>query len=192
MNDGGLDRQGRFIVGGIEEENMSPVTPVWSVTPDGQRKIIENVGCANSLVFSPEGTTLHFADTAATTLFAYDYDTGTGTPTNRRIFAELHECGNPDGSTIDADGNLRNARFGGACVMQFNPDGTAFGKVAPPVPNVTCCVIGGTNMNRLFITTARSLMSDAELADKPQAGGLFVTEIDTKGIPAGVYIEQVN
>jgi sugar lactone lactonase YvrE len=133
---------------------------------------------------------MYFVDPAGDEFFEYDYDIETGTPTNRRFFACLgDDAGKPDGSTVDAAGNLCNARFGGGCVQCSQPDGTAGYKVVLPVPNVTCCAIGGTDMEGMFVGTARILTTKAELAATPEAGALFVADLSVKGIPAGVYRE---
>lgn len=191
MNDGGLDRQGRFLVGGIDEDDMKPTTPVWRVTPDGIEDVISGVGCANSICFSPDGTRMYFADTAGPDIFVYDYDPATGIPSNKREFARMsEEHEKPDGSTVDAEGALWNARFEGGCVQRFLPDGTEDIRVSLPVPNVTCCCIGGRDLNRLFITTARLLMTEAELDSKPEAGGLFAVDLDVKGLEHGTYNQQ--
>ena len=187
MNDGGLDRQGRFVVGGYDDPAMAEITPVWSVSGAGIREIIQDVACANSLVFSPDGRRMYFADTKGTALYCFDYDAETGTPRNKRVFADLGEAaGNPDGSTVDAQGGLWNARFGGGCVLRFRPDGSLDRTVALPVPNVTCCAIGGPRMNRMFITTARILMDDEELAAQPGAGGVFFLDLPVTGLQDGV------
>lgn len=188
MNDGGLDRQGRFLVGGIDEEGMHPITPVWSVDRGDIRTVIEGVGCANSTCFSPDGTRMYFADTAGADIFAYDYDPATGTPSNKRVFATLRDGeGGPDGSTVDAVGGLWNTQFGGGAVQRFLPDGTRDLRVSLPVPNITCCAIGGAAMNRLFITTARLGMQPDTLAAKPHAGGLFAVDLPVNGLDAGTY-----
>lgn len=188
MNDGGLDRQGRFVVGGYEKSDMAPITPVWQVAADNPVELFTGVGCANSIAFSPDGTRMYFADTAGLDIYVFDYDTKTGRPHNKRVFANIGaEFGHPDGSTVDADGGLWNARFGGARVQRFHPSGVADLAVNLPVPNVTCCTIGGAALDRMFITTARILMSPAELADKPNAGGVFCAEIPHCGLPSGRY-----
>jgi L-arabinonolactonase len=188
MNDGNLDRQGRFVVGGMDEAEKAPLTPVWSVTRDGTREIIEGIGCANSTAFSPDGATMYFTDSADRDIFAYDYDTATGTPSNRRIFTTLApEEGTPDGSAVDAEGALWNARYRGAAVQRYLPDGIPDMQVGVPVPNITCCAFGGRNLDRLFITTARDGMSDAELASYPNAGSLFYAELPVRGLEHGYF-----
>lgn len=188
MNDGGLDRQGRFIVGGMDENGMNPITPVWSVSPSGIKMLIKDIGCSNSTAFSPDGTTMYFADSARPEILQYDYDTEMGTAHNGRLFAKLRDgSGIPDGSTVDAEGGLWNAQFGGSCVQRYLPDGTPDIHVALPVPNPACCCIGGKSMNRLFISTATANMTDAELAAQPGAGGIYAIDIPVRGLAHGTY-----
>ncbi len=190
LNDGGLDRQGRFLVGGMDEVDTTAIAPMLSVTPEGVRAIMQGIAISNSLAFSPDGKTMYFTDTPTKKIIAYSYDTETGTPSEPRLFTKLSEGdGGPDGSTVDAEGRLWNARFGGSAVQRYLPDGTPDIRVDLPVPNVTCCAIGGRNMNRLFITTARAGMSDEALNACPTAGGLFVADIPVKGLEVGFYAD---
>ena len=188
MNDGGLDRQGRFIVGGMDEDGMKPITTVWSVSSSGIKTLIEDIGCSNSTAFSPDGQTMYFADSAKPEILQFDYDTQTGAAQNGRLFAKLrNDSGIPDGSTVDAEGGLWNAQFGGSCVQRYLPDGTPDVRVALPVRNPACCCIGGKSMNRLFISTATANMSDAELAAQPGAGGIYAIDISVQGLAHGTY-----
>lgn len=188
MNDGGLDRQGRFVVGGIDEAAKAKITPVWSLDRGRVREIIEDVAIANSIAFSPDGTVMYFADTPEGEIRAYEYNPATGTPSHGRVFARLGDGeGKPDGSTVDAEGALWNARFGGGAVQRYLPDGSLSLHVRVPVPNVTCCALGGASLRRLFITTARIEMAEADLARCPNAGGLYVVDVPVRGLAAGTY-----
>ncbi|MEM9633524.1 MAG: SMP-30/gluconolactonase/LRE family protein [Pseudomonadota bacterium] len=188
MNDGGVDRCGRFLAGGIDEEGMHPITEVWSISGCEIRTVISSVGCANSITFSPDGDTMYFADSRCADIFAFDYDQDSGMPSNKRLFASLRDGeGKPDGSCVDREGALWNAQFGGGAVQRFLENGERSTRVELDVPNVTCCCIGGKNLDVLFITTASSGMRDFELQDKPHSGGLFVCPIGAIGLPASTF-----
>ncbi len=60
LNDGGLDRQGRFLVGGMDEVDTTAIAPMLSVTPEGVRAIMQGIAISNSLAFSPDGKTMYF------------------------------------------------------------------------------------------------------------------------------------
>ncbi|WP_193141464.1 MULTISPECIES: SMP-30/gluconolactonase/LRE family protein [unclassified Meridianimarinicoccus] len=188
MNNGALDRQGRFIIGGIHTAGLEPVTPVWSISRGRVRPILTEVGCASATAFSPDGTRMYFADSRGPDILAYDYDTVTGMPRDARIFATLEpDEGAPDGACVDAEGALWTACFGGGVVQRWLPDGRRDLTVRLPVPNVTCCALGGMKMQRLFITTARSGMNPDDLDKTPEAGGLFAVDVPVKGLPVGTY-----
>jgi len=188
MNDGALDRAGRFVVGGIDEQDLAPVTPVWSVERGEVRVILDGIGCANSTAFSSDGTRMYFADSPTGEIQVFDYDTSRGVPSNRRIFTRLRPSeGVPDGSTVDAEGALWNAQYGGGAVQRYLDDGSRDARIEVPAPNVTSCAIGGIRYRRMFITTARQGMEPAALEAFPLAGGVFYVDLAVSGFPTGTY-----
>lgn len=90
--------------------------------------------------------------------------------------------GLPDGMTIDTDGNLWLALFGGSCVLKIDPrKGVALQKVEIPVSQVTSVTFGGPNLDILFVTTG---WLDFNGEQKPPAGSTFmVTGLGVKGLP---------
>lgn len=182
LNDGRCDRDGRFIYGGLDEESLRPISAVYSY--DGgkaSKRLIGDVGCTNSLCFSPDGETMYFADSSGRKIFRHTYDRKTGTLSGRQMFAELNGTeGAPDGSCVDAEGAVWNAQFEGGCVQRFLADGTRDLRVDLPVSQVTLACFGGENLDRLFIATAREGFSAERERTQPTAGGIYVA--DLKGI----------
>ena len=186
LNDGACDRQGRFIVGGNDESGEdAPISSVIQVDTDGSvRTLMENLVCTNSLSVSPEGTTLYVADTPSQQILAYQYDAKTGDPQAARVFANDAPQGMlPDGSTVDAEGYLWNAQWGGSRVVRYSPAGQVDRVVEVPVPNPTCVAFGGENMDTLFITTSTLGLTAAELAAAPLSGHLLAIKTDVQGLP---------
>jgi L-arabinonolactonase len=61
LNDGRTDRQGRLIVGGMNEGSGDANSSVLSIDTDlSVRTILDGVSCANSTCFSPDGATMYF------------------------------------------------------------------------------------------------------------------------------------
>jgi sugar lactone lactonase YvrE len=79
----------------------------------------------------------------------------------------------PDGSTLDAEGCLWVAFFGGWCVRQYSPDGLLLQEVRLPCANVTKVAFGGPDLRTAYVTTARKGLDAGALAAQPLAGSLF-------------------
>jgi sugar lactone lactonase YvrE len=137
---------------------------------------------ANSIAFSPDGRRMYFADTPTKIIRAYDYDLDSGELSGERTFATLQGPGSPDGSTVDSDGCLWNAEWGGGRVLRYTPDGRVDRVVDLPCSHVTCCAFGGAKLDTLFVTTAWTGLDAAALARQPQAGALFAVDPGVQGL----------
>ena len=89
--------------------------------------------------------------------------------------------GAPDGSVVDSDGYLWNARWGGHRVIRYAPDGLIDREVMVPASQVTCPAFGGADLKTLFLTSASKNLSAAELANEPHAGSVFSLRVDVAG-----------
>ena len=96
----------------------------------------------------------------------------------------------PDGSTVDAEGYLWSAHWGGWRITRYAPDGRVDRVVEMPVKNPTSCAFGGAAMETLFVTSASIefengrwvYMDEAGFAAAPLAGGLFAIETGIRGL----------
>lgn len=185
LNDGRTDRQGRLIVGGMNEVTGAANSSVISVDTDlTVRTLIDGVSCANSTCFSADGSTMFFADTPDREIVAFDYDQTSATVSNRRVLASFaDEPGLPDGSCVDSDGGVWNAEWEGHRVVRVAPDGTIDKIIDVPVWKPTCCAFGGPDLDTLYITTSRLMSDDAALEKEPTSGGLFAVKPGFRGVP---------
>jgi L-arabinonolactonase len=181
LNDGRTDRQGRFVVGGMNEGTGVADSTVIRVNTDlSVETLIRGISCANSTCFSPDGATMYFADTPERRIRAYAYGDRLG---EARILADMaQEAGLPDGSCVDAEGGVWNAEWDGGQVIRIAPGGEITHRIALPVPKATCCAFGGPDLGTLYITTSRLGMSDAEIAKAPLSGGLFAATPGVRGV----------
>ncbi len=184
VNDGKLDRQGRLVFGTMDENSPAqPIGGLWSYTAgSAPRALREGVRIANSICFSPDGRRMYFADTPTRKILAFDYEPETGDIANERMFAELPGPGYPDGSTVDAEGFLWNAEWGGSRLTRYSPDGRIDRVLELPCSQVTCAAFGGEALDQLYVTSARGGLKPDALAREPLAGSLFVFETGVKGI----------
>lgn len=192
-NDGGTDPKGRFWFGTMqnniaEDGSDLPLTEtsgaIYCFDTDRRIERIEDgLSISNTFVWSPDQQWFYTADTPTGRIFAYRYDSATGKLSDPRLFAEIEGLGLPDGSTIDSEGYLWNARWGGGCIVRFAPDGTIDRTVDIPATKVTSCAFGGDDLSTLFVTTARQGLDETRLEKEPQAGGLFAFEPGVTGLP---------
>jgi len=186
-NDGRTDRQGNFVFGTMNEtEGHAPIGHLYQYsTRHGLRRLdVGRVGIANSICFSPDGTTMYFCDSMQGCITACDYDARGAGVSNLRVLVTLAAGqGMPDGSVVDAAGSVWNAQWGGAAVRRYSPDGTLLATSLVPVDHVTCPAFGGPGLSVLCVTTARMLVPESRLAAQPETGGLFrVNAHDAKGL----------
>ncbi|CUH45541.1 SMP-30/gluconolactonase/LRE family protein [Ruegeria atlantica] len=184
LNDGRTDRHGRLIVGGMNEVSGAHDSSVLCIDTDlSVRTIIEKVSCANSACFTPDGGTMFFADTPDREIVAFDYDTATGSVSDRRIYASFKdEPGLPDGSCVDAEGGVWNAEWEGRRVVRVAPNGAIDRVIEIPVWKPTCCAFGGPELDTLFITTSRLMSDEDALSREPESGGLFAVKPGVCGV----------
>jgi sugar lactone lactonase YvrE len=195
FNDCGCDRLGRLWTGTMvndlrpgESDGMR-IGELYRFDPTlAWRTMADGVGCPNTFAWSLDNRTLYTADSLTGCIYAYDFDLTSGVIVNRRVFAHPQNLGIPDGSAMDAEGFLWNARWGAGCVARFAPDGTVKETVQIPADFVTSCAFGGPNLHTLYVTTARQKLAGSELARQPFAGGIFAFKPDVPGVPASAFM----
>jgi sugar lactone lactonase YvrE len=145
---------------------------------------------SNGLAWSPDGRTMYHADTARKTIWASDYDPGTGATENRRVFAQVDAggpTGGPDGAAVDAEGFYWSAVFGDGSLLRFDPDGEVERRVPLPVRYPTMPAFGGPDLKTLYVTSASFPIPADERAARPEAGGLFAFEAPAPGLPPDLF-----
>jgi L-arabinonolactonase len=186
LNDGGTDRQGRFLAGGFDERDGKPISSLCRLDFDlSVHTLLTDISCSNSLCFSPDGRVMYFADTPKAVIWRFRYDIDAGVPFDRQIFATFEDQpGTPDGSCVDADGYLWNAQWNGRRVVRYTPNGQIDRIIEIPIRNPTCVAFGGADLEVLYITTARYRMKPYELEAEPLAGALFAVRPGVSGLAA--------
>jgi L-arabinonolactonase len=189
LNDGKLDRQGRLVFGTMDEsEPAKPIGRVWSFDGAPPRILFEGVRISNSIAFSPDGRCMYFADTPQRVIWRYDYDIENGSLGNRRVFVEVaSDHGFPDGSTVDEEGCLWNAEWGGGRVTRYTPSGRVDRTIALPCSQITCCAFGGQDLTTLYVTSARGGLDEKRLAGEPEAGAIFAIDVGVAGLADAAF-----
>lgn len=185
-NDGKCDPEGRFFVGTMAIDQSSPESrtagKLYCVEKDGSYKVVEkDLGISNGLAWDTVRNIMYYIDTLSQEVWAYEYHRESGEIGNRRCAYSINKSeGSPDGMTIDAEGNLWIALWGGGKVICINPlTKERIHEVKVGTPLVTCCAFGGKDMSTLYITTASVDMTKEER--ERGAGYIYYIETNTKG-----------
>jgi sugar lactone lactonase YvrE len=185
MNEGGCDPQGRFYCGSMAYDLAVPTGSLYRLDPDGRAHVVvTDVTCSNGLGWSPSGAMAYYIDSLTYRIDTFDYDPARGL-LNRRPFVTVpQEYGLPDGLTVDRDGGIWVAFFGGGAVRRYRPDGTIDEVIHLPVTQVTACTFGGPDLGDLYITTSRQgIDGDSE----PAAGSIYTARPGSTGLPTTPY-----
>ncbi|WP_137790272.1 SMP-30/gluconolactonase/LRE family protein [Bacillus sp. E(2018)] len=187
FNDGKCDPFGRFWAGTMSLSEEAKKGSLYCLDHDLHvEKKREHLTISNGLAWSPDQSYMYLIDTPTKKVTRFQYDLQTGHIQNATDVISFPEgVGAPDGMTIDEEGMLWIAHWGGAQVSRWNPEtGEQLSSIPIPSLNVTSCTFGGENMDELYVTTARKNTSAENLERFPEAGGLFKVRPGVKGIPA--------
>ena len=185
FNDGAVDRRGRFWAGTMNDKNeQSPDGSLYRFDPNGSVHTMEKgLTVSNGLGWSPDDRTMYFTDTFRFVIYSYDFDLASGSVTNRRPFVlTCQDDGFPDGLTVDSQGFVWSAFWGGWKVVRYDPSGKIERVIGLPVQNPTSCAFGGENLDELFITSANIGLNEQQRIEQPLAGDLFRVRTGIKGI----------
>ncbi len=193
FNDIIADPGGRIFAGSLLDDGLGKL---YRLDPGGSLQVVEEgIGCSNGMGYSPDETIMYHTDSAARTIYAYDYDISNGSISNRRDFVKLPStAGVPDGMTVDADGFVWTAVWFDGCIIRFDPEGVEERRITLPAKQTSSVMFGGPELTDLYITTAAISVEPGSSLD-PQnynwdaynesyrGGGLFRVRQDIQGKP---------
>ena len=193
LNEGAVSLNGDFWIGAMQA-NLDPdgsmrdmdrsSGAIHVVRPVGTtRRVTDHAyGISNTLAWDEECGRLIFGDTFARMFCSVAWpveETGLARPTE---WAATEDSGYPDGSCVDAEGYLWNARYAGGCMLRIAPDGSLDRKVILPANNIIACTFGGPGFATLYITTATNQLDEAALSN-PHEGALLALDVGAAGKP---------
>jgi sugar lactone lactonase YvrE len=185
FNDGRCDRQGRWRAGTMLMDMGAnrAVGRVYALTGSALEQLAGDMLVPNGMAFSPDGRTMYLSDShpLQQKVWAFDYDTATGLPSRRRLFADMTTLpGRPDGAAVDADGCYWVCGNDAGLIHRFTPDGRLDRSLPVPVKKPAMCAFGGAGLDTLYVTSIRP---GGDLADQPLAGGVFALHPGVRGLP---------
>lgn len=207
FNDGKADPKGRFWASTIYEPRDAPNAQLFALQESlgSARSLKAMAGHAtvgNGLAWSPDASTLYWADTSAHSIRAWDWNAEDNTLDEEKIFHQWAPKppgwqpatpdsssyqGRPDGAAVDVQGNYFVAMYEGGQVLKLSPAGDVLAALAVPAQCPTMPCFGGDDGCTLYLTTARQKRSDAELLAFPDSGCVMATRVDVPGLPVNFF-----
>jgi sugar lactone lactonase YvrE len=175
MNDGKCDSRGRFWAGTMADDETRGAGALYRLNLDHTvDRVLSDVTVSNGLDWTEDDRLMYYIDSLTYRVDMLDFEPSTGMVTNRRPLIRVDKSdGLPDGMTLDSEGGVWVALWGGWSVRRYRPDGSLDLEVKVPVSRVSSCVFGGPDLSDLYITTAATGLSEEQLEKQPHAGGLF-------------------
>ena len=190
FNDGKCDPAGRFWVGTFDFLARARAGTLYRYDPDGSTHVmLRHITNSNGIVWALDQRTMYYIDTPTLTVQAFDYDNASGAIANARVIIRFPEgIGWPDGMTIDAEGMLWVALWGGGAVQRYDPaTGALLQVITVPAPFTSSCAFGGPDLTTLFITSARGGLDPQQLHTFPLSGNVFAAVPGVAGVPAYIF-----
>lgn len=182
MNDGKADAQGQIWCGTMDMAEESDSGSLYRLTPDlVWQQMDAGYRVPNGPAFSPCGKWLYHSDTARRIMYRFAR-TAEGIADRQPFISFTDADGYPDGMTVDADGHIWVAHWGGGRISRFTPDGKLDRAIALPARQVTNICFAGPDLDRMFVSSA-AIGLDAT----PYDGGLFEVDCGGRGLPTHLF-----
>lgn len=180
FNDVIADPEGRVFCGTMPTKDR--LARLYQLHADGELiKLLDGIGISNGMGFTPDRKRMYYTDTSKRAIYVFDYDQNSGIISNQNTFIVVPEGeGAPDGMTVDAEGYLWSARWGGSCLVRYSPDGSEERRIHFPVGKISSVTFGGKDYTDIYVTTAGGNNRREEGAS---AGALFRINLGIKGVP---------
>jgi sugar lactone lactonase YvrE len=174
-NDGACDAAGRFWIGTMALDQTPGAGALYRYDGTLQR-VLDGVTLSNGIGWTRDDTQMYYIDSPVQRVDLFGFELASGRVDDRRPFVSIDERdGIPDGLTVDDEGGVWVALYGGSCVHRYDESGRLDAVLEVPAENVTSCCFGGDDGRSLFVTTAAP------------DGNVYVTQPGVSGPPAHVF-----
>jgi L-arabinonolactonase len=189
FNDGRVDRLGRFWSGTMVESGSHAAGGcLYSVSGNREvRSHFSGVAISNGLCLSPDGALLYFADSPTRTIRVFEMIEPDGSLGKSKVFARTADGSAPDGATIDAEGCMWSAHWGGGCVVRYTPDGRIDRTLQVPTRQPSCVCFAGPDLDVLCVTSACEGLDEETMRREPHAGDVFFYRTGVQGLREPEY-----
>jgi sugar lactone lactonase YvrE len=183
FNDAACDACGRLWAGTMSTTRRARTAALYRITPDGELTVgLTGATISNGLDWDLDATRLYYVDSTTQRIDAIDFDLDRGRLGRRRPFATIAAGeGLPDGLTVDAEGGVWLALFGGGAIRRYRADGRFDTEISLPITNPTSVAFAGPDLDELHITSAKHGLTAGQLQREPLAGSLLMVRPGVRG-----------
>jgi L-arabinonolactonase len=189
LNDGRVDRQGRFWAGTMvaSPASKAQLGALYRLDFDGSISTqINDVEIANSLCWNPEGSQLYFADSPKRCIKTAKFDAQSGNIGQLQDFVHTDQQAFPDGACIDNEGCLWSAQWGSSSVKRYSPTGALLLTLSVPCKQPSCVSFAGPNLDYLCVTSAQQDLPKEQITSGD--GALFIFQTPFTGLPEEICL----
>ncbi|RFP14996.1 MULTISPECIES: SMP-30/gluconolactonase/LRE family protein [unclassified Duganella] len=189
MNDAKVDSAGRLWAGSMHNTDYEQtIGRLFRLDTDLSLTVADqDYHICNGPAFSLDGATMYHTDSFEGRTYTYPL-AADGTLGERRLWRQFGDGeGSPDGMTVDSEGCVWIAQWGGARVCRYSADGALLDTIHVPALHPASCTFGGADLKTLYITTACEGNTPEQLQEFPLTGGLFAVRLDVAGVPAARF-----
>ena len=178
LNDAKVDRRGYLWFGTMPRNAQGDTGALYRLDPGGQVSIHDaGYNVSNGPAFSPDGKFLYHTDSLRGLVYRFELGDN-GQLSHRSVFLRFGSGdGYPDGMTVDSEGGLWIAFWGGARVSRYSAGGELVRTIALPASQITSCAFGGAGLDRLYVTSAATGVENEQLS-----GALFEVDPHVTGL----------
>jgi sugar lactone lactonase YvrE len=191
FNDGYVDPRGRLWAGTLSLKKEPAQGALYLIDMHAGPQVtrmLDGVTTSNGIDWSPDARLMYYVDTGTRRVDVFDFDADAATIANRRTLVAIPESdGKPDGLIVDEEGFIWVALWQGSAVRRYAPSGALDMQIELPVSCPTKCAFGGAALDELYITSAKTALSEEQRADEPYAGSLFVAKPGVRGRAANRF-----
>ena len=188
MNDAKCDALGRFWGGSCQLDFESGKGKLHRWEGGEHNKVmVESLSLPNGIGWNNENTLMYLADSMAKKVYVSDFDLADDFVPKFRELISI-DLGVPDGLSVDVEGCIWLALWGGSQIIRISPQGKILEEHLFPVSQPSSCAFGSDGT--LFVTSARAGISKADLLNEPLAGSLFTLSTNTSGVPVSGFRES--
>ncbi|MGA2711446.1 MAG: SMP-30/gluconolactonase/LRE family protein [Steroidobacteraceae bacterium] len=181
-NDVSVAPDGQVLVMTADRLEIKPTGGLFAVERSlGWRRLCGEITVGNGPAIAPDGRSLYLADSPNGVIYAYRLQVDPLMIFDKRVFALVHKNeGYPDGLTVDAEGCVWNARWGGSAIVRYSTAGKVLDRISMPARYVTSCAFGDSDLGTLFITTASQSVTGSN-PSCDEGGQLFRLTVSVPG-----------